>query len=89
MLLELPGNSAGTPRKLQKPKIPTLRKGFRVFGKAHDFVMERLPQSNEKMMRRSLAKDRKGHPKIWDSMERLPQKSQFPDTLGDVFMILR
>ena len=38
-----------------------------------------------KMMRRSLAKGRKGHPKIWDSMERLPQKSQFPDTLGDVF----
>ena len=37
------------------------------------------------MMRRSLANNRKGHPEIWDSMERLPRKLQFSDTLGDVF----
>ena len=43
VLLELPGNSAGIPGKLQKPKIHDLRKGFRVFGKVHDFVMEKWP----------------------------------------------
>ena len=38
-------NSQGTLRELpgssKSPKIHDLRKGFRVFGKAHDFVMEK------------------------------------------------
>mgnify|MGYP003718191475 CR=1 FL=1 len=61
MLLELPGNSAGTPRKLQKPQIHDLRKGFRVFGKAHDSVMEKWPQSNENDAPKS-GKKSKGSP---------------------------
>ena len=44
-------NSQGTLREFpgssKSQRIHDLRKGFRVFGKAHDCVMEKLPQSNE------------------------------------------